>query len=98
MAHAERIPDLVAAEPDLTIAELRSRLAAEGIQASPAAISRILAAEDLRTAARRAPSTPSGKPAARPSTPSPPPSAPTTSPTPAMFRLIENRSSAVTQS
>jgi transposase len=36
MAHAERVPELVAAEPDLTIAELHSRLAAEGIQASPA--------------------------------------------------------------
>jgi transposase len=43
-AHAERVQALVAAEPDLTIAELRARLAAEEIAASPAAISRFLAA------------------------------------------------------
>ncbi len=42
--HAERVQALVAAEPDLTIAELRARLAAEGIAASPAGISRFLAA------------------------------------------------------
>ena len=33
-AHAERVRALVTAEPDLTIAELRSRLAAEGIATS----------------------------------------------------------------
>lgn len=43
-AHAERVRALVALEPDLTIAELRARLAAEGIHASPAGISRFLAA------------------------------------------------------
>ena len=35
-AHAERVRALLAAEPDLTIAELRACLAAEGIRASPA--------------------------------------------------------------
>jgi transposase len=45
--HAERVHALVAAEPDLTIAELRSRLAAEAIYASPAAISRFLTAAGL---------------------------------------------------
>jgi transposase len=45
--HAARVRALVAAEPDLTIAELRSRLAAEGIQASPSGIGRFLAAEGL---------------------------------------------------
>ena len=34
-AHAERVRDLLVAEPDLTIAELRSRLAAEGIDDEP---------------------------------------------------------------
>jgi transposase len=38
-AHAERVRALLAAEPDLTIAELRGCLAAEGIRASPAAAS-----------------------------------------------------------
>lgn len=46
-AHAERVHDLLRDEPDLTIAELRSRLAAEAIFVSPAAISRFLAAEGL---------------------------------------------------
>lgn len=46
-AHAERVRALLAAEPDLTLAELRARLAAEGVQASPAGISRFLAAEGL---------------------------------------------------
>ena len=46
-AHAERVHDLLQEEPDLTIAELRSRLAAEAIHVSPAAISRFLAAEGL---------------------------------------------------
>src|SRR5918996_271778 len=45
--HAERVHALVAAEPDLTNAELRSRLAAETIYLSPAAISRFLAAAGL---------------------------------------------------
>jgi transposase len=42
--HAERVEALLAAEPDLTIAELQTRLAAEDIQVSPSAISRFLAA------------------------------------------------------
>ena len=42
--HAERVEALLAATPDLTIAELRSRLAADGIAVSPAAISRFLKA------------------------------------------------------
>jgi transposase len=46
-AHAERVHDLLRDEPDLTIAELRSRLAAEAIHVSPAAISRFLTAEGL---------------------------------------------------
>jgi transposase len=46
-AHAERVHALLRAEPDLTIAELRSRLADEAIDTSPAAISRFLTAEGL---------------------------------------------------
>ena len=46
-AHAERVHDLLRREPDLTIAELRSRLAAEAIQVSPSAISRFLTAAGL---------------------------------------------------
>ena len=42
--HAERVHALLAATPDLTIAELQSRLAAEGIAVSPSAISRFLKA------------------------------------------------------
>jgi transposase len=42
--HAERVEALLAATPDLTIAELRTRLAADGIAVSPAAISRFLKA------------------------------------------------------
>jgi transposase len=52
-AHAARVHALLRAEPDLTIAELRSRLAAEAIQVSPAAISRFLAAEGLTRKRRR---------------------------------------------
>jgi transposase len=51
--HAERVHALVAAEPDLTIAELRSRLASAGIHTSPAAISRFLTAEGLTRKKRR---------------------------------------------
>jgi transposase len=46
-AHAGHVRDLLVAEPDLTIAELRARLAAKGIDTSPAAISRFLTSEDL---------------------------------------------------
>jgi transposase len=52
-AHAARVHALLRAEPDLTIAELRSRLAAEAIQVSPAAISRFLTAEGLTRKKRR---------------------------------------------
>jgi transposase len=46
-AHAERVHALLAAEPDLTIAELQGRLAAEGIAASRSGIGRFLAAAGL---------------------------------------------------
>ena len=46
-AHAERVRRLVAAAPDLTIAELRTRLAAEGIAARRSGIARFLAAAGL---------------------------------------------------
>jgi transposase len=46
-AHAERVRALVAAEPDLTIAELRHRLADEGIATSRSGIGRFLAAAGL---------------------------------------------------
>ena len=42
--HAERVDALLAATPDMTIAELKTRLAAEGIEVSPSAISRFLIA------------------------------------------------------
>jgi transposase len=51
--HAERVHALVAAEPDLTIAELRRRLAAAAIHVSPAAISRFLTAAGLTRKKRR---------------------------------------------
>lgn len=51
--HAERVHALVAAEPDLTIAELRRHLARAGIDTSPAAISRFLAAAGLTRKKRR---------------------------------------------
>jgi len=41
---AERVEALLAADPDLTIAELQTRLAAEDIHVSPSAISRFLKA------------------------------------------------------
>ena len=45
--HAERVRALIAAEPDVTLAELRTRLAAEGAEVSPAALNRFLVAERL---------------------------------------------------
>jgi transposase len=51
--HAERVHAVLRGEPDLTIAELRSRLAAEAIHVSPAAISRFLTAEGLTRKKRR---------------------------------------------
>ena len=41
---AERVDALLAATPDITIAELKTRLAADGIEVSPSAISRFLKA------------------------------------------------------
>jgi len=41
---AERVDALLAATPDITIAELKARLAADGIEVSPSAISRFLRA------------------------------------------------------
>ena len=52
-AHAERVHALLRAEPDLTIAELRSRLAAEGIATSRSGIGRFLAAAGLTRKKRR---------------------------------------------
>jgi transposase len=52
-AHAKRVHDLLRTEPDLTIAELRRRLAAEAIHVSPAAISRFLTAAGLTRKKRR---------------------------------------------
>jgi transposase len=51
--HAARVHALVAAEPDRTLAELRSRLAHAGIHTSPAALSRFLTAEGLTRKKRR---------------------------------------------
>jgi transposase len=52
-AHAERVHQLLRGEPDLTIAELPSRLADAAIHTSPAAISRFLTAEGLTRKKRR---------------------------------------------
>jgi len=46
-AHAERVRALVAAEPDLTIAELRQRLATEDIAVSRSGLGRFLIAAGL---------------------------------------------------
>jgi transposase len=51
--HAERVRTLVAAEPDLTIAELRSRLAAEGTAVSRSSVGRFLIAAGLTRKKRR---------------------------------------------
>ena len=61
-AHGDRVRALVAAPPDLAITELRARLADDGIQASPAAISRFLAACGLTRKKRpRTPPSRSGR-------------------------------------
>ena len=52
-AHGERVHALVAAAPDLTIAELRSRLAAEGIAVSRSSVGRFLVASGLTRKKRR---------------------------------------------
>ena len=46
-AHAERVHALLAVEPDLTIAELRQQLAADGIAVSRSGLGRFLIAEGL---------------------------------------------------
>lgn len=56
--HAEPVRALVAAEPDLTLAELHARLADQGIATSPAGVSRFLAACEL-TRKKRPPTPPS---------------------------------------
>jgi len=71
--HAELVHALLAAAPDITLAELRSRLVDEDIEVSPSAISRLLKACGLtrkkrpRTLrSRRAPMSPlRGAPGAR---------------------------------
>jgi transposase len=57
-AHAERVQALLAAEPDLTIGELRGRLAAAGITVSRSALGRFLIAAGL-TRKKRASTPPS---------------------------------------
>jgi transposase len=52
-AHGERVQALLAAEPDLTIAELRSRLAAAGVAVSRSALGRFLIAAGLTRKKRR---------------------------------------------
>ena len=52
-AHVERVHALLAAAPDLTIAELRQRLAAEGSATSRSGIGRFLAAAGLTRKKRR---------------------------------------------
>jgi len=69
-AHAERVHALLAAAPDLTIAELQARLAAAGITVSPSAISRFLVACGLTRKKRP------GTPPSRTARTSPPPVSP----------------------
>jgi len=69
-AHTERVHALLAAEPDLTIAELRSRLATDGIAVSRAAVGRFLAAAGLTR--KKSPSMPPSRIVRT----SPPPGAP----------------------
>ena len=52
-AHGERVRALVAAQPDLTLAELQSRLAAEGIAVSRSSVGRFLVAAGLTRKKRR---------------------------------------------
>jgi transposase len=68
--HAERVHALLAAEPDLTIAELRSRLAPAGIAVSRSALGRFLIAAGLTRKKRRS------TPPSRTGRTSPPPGAP----------------------
>jgi transposase len=68
--HAERVRALLAAAPDLTIGELRGRLAAAGIAVSRSALGRFLIAAGLTR--KKRPSTPPS----RIGRTSPPPAAP----------------------
>jgi transposase len=68
--HAERVHALLAAQPDLTIAELRSRLAAVGVAVSRSALGRFLIAAGLTRKKRRS------TPPSRTGRTSPPPGAP----------------------
>jgi transposase len=52
-AHAERVRALVAAAPDLTLAELQSRLEAEGIAVSRSSVGRFVVAAGLTRKRRR---------------------------------------------
>jgi transposase len=67
--HGERVQALLAATPDITIAELKTRLAAEGVEVSPSAISRFLTACGLTR--KKRPRTPPSRTARM----SPPPGA-----------------------
>ena len=67
---AKRVDALLAATPDITIAELKARLAADGIEVSPSAISRFLKACGLTR--KKRPRTPPSRTART----SPPPGAP----------------------
>jgi transposase len=68
--HAERVRQLLTAAPDLTIAELRNRLASDAIHVSPAAISRFLSAEGLTRKKRRStPPSRNGRTSPRPGPP-----------------------------
>jgi transposase len=69
-AHGERLRALLAAEPDLTIAELRHRLANEGIATSRSGIGRFLTAAGLTRKER--PSTPPSRTARTSPRPGPP--------------------------
>jgi transposase len=69
-AHAERVRALVAAAPDLTLAELKSRLEAEGIAVSRSSVGRFLVAAGLTRKKRR------GMPPSRTARTSPPRGAP----------------------
>jgi transposase len=68
--HTERVHALLAAEPDLTIAELRTRLAAEGIAVRRSAVDRFFAAAGLTRKKR------SSMPPSRAGPTSPPPGSP----------------------
>jgi transposase len=70
VAHGERVRALVAAAPDLTIAELRHRLAADGIAVSRSGLGRFLIAAGLTR--KKRPSTPPSRIARTSPRPGPP--------------------------